>query len=192
MPGRAGDEHGRNNHLPTIARELVYDQLIKLDVYKSAGPDDLHPRVLKELAEVIVEPLAKLFHTSWRSGEVPEDWKRAKVVPIHKKGRRENPGNYGLISLPSIPGKILEKLVKESIFDKLAEGKILNSQHGFFMGRSCLTNLISFCDQVTRHLDTRYNVNLLYLDFQKAFELVSHDVFMRKLEDCGLNSKTVR
>ncbi|CAM5158115.1 unnamed protein product [Eretmochelys imbricata] len=58
------------------------------------GPDELHPRVLKELAAVIAEPLAIIFENSWGTGEVPDDWKKANVVPIFKKGKKEDPGNY--------------------------------------------------------------------------------------------------
>ena len=70
-----------------------------MDIFKSVGPDDLHPRVLKELAEVFASPLAWLYEHSWCSGEVLEDWKRATMVPIFKKGKKEDPGNYRPVSL---------------------------------------------------------------------------------------------
>ncbi|XP_073532281.1 general transcription factor IIH subunit 3 isoform X2 [Phyllobates terribilis] len=61
---------------------------------QSPGPDELHPRVLKEIIEEILEPLSIIFENSWRTGEVPEDWRRANVVPIFKKGKKVDPGNY--------------------------------------------------------------------------------------------------
>ena len=73
---------------------------------------------------------------------------------MFKKAKKEDLGNYRPVSLTSIPGKILEKLIKESMCNTLVEGKILNdSQHGFVVGRSCITNLISFYDRVSHHLD---------------------------------------
>ena len=74
------------------------------------------------------------------------------MVPIFKKGRKVDPGNYRPISLTSIPGKVLEKIIKQTILNRLADGNILrDTQHGFVSDRSCLTNLILFYDQVTHH-----------------------------------------
>uniref|UniRef100_A0A674JBT0 Patatin like phospholipase domain containing 7 n=1 Tax=Terrapene triunguis TaxID=2587831 RepID=A0A674JBT0_9SAUR len=108
---------------PSVEKEVVRDYLEKLDEHKSMGPDALHPRVLKELADVIAEPLAIIFENSWRSGEVPDDWKKANVVPIFKKGKKEDPGNYRPVSLTSVPGKIMEQVLKESIMKHLEERK---------------------------------------------------------------------
>nr|XP_048674852.1 golgin subfamily B member 1 isoform X3 [Caretta caretta] len=121
---------------PSVEIEVIRDYLEKLDVHKSMGPDELHPRVLKELAAVIAEPLAIIFENSWRTGEVPDDWKKANVVPIFKKGKKEDPGNYRPVSLTSVPGKIMEQVLKESILKHLHERKVIrNSQHGFTKGR---------------------------------------------------------
>ncbi|CAM2109003.1 unnamed protein product [Caretta caretta] len=104
---------------PSVEKEVVRDYLEKLDVHKSMGPDELHPRMLKELAAVIAEPLAIIFENSWRSGEVLDDWKKANVVPIFKKGKKEDPGNYRPVSLTTVPGKIMEQVLKESILKHL-------------------------------------------------------------------------
>jgi len=81
----------------------VRDHLSNLDSCKSMSPDGMHPRVLRELANVIAEPLSIMFERSWRTGEVPEDWRKASTAPIFKKGKKEHPGNYRLVSLTSIP-----------------------------------------------------------------------------------------
>ena len=69
------------------------------------GPDGMHPRVLRELAVVIAEPLSIVFERSWRTGEVTEDWRKASDTPMFKKGKKEDPGNYRPVSLTSIPGR---------------------------------------------------------------------------------------
>ena len=79
------------------------------------GPDEIHPRVLREPAEVIAEPLSIICQRSLLTGEVPEDWRLASVTPIYKKGCKEDPGNYRPVSLTSVPGKIMEQIVLREI-----------------------------------------------------------------------------
>jgi len=109
------------------------------------GPDRMHPRVLRELADAIAELLSIIFERSWRTGEVPEDWRKANVNPVFKKGKKEDPGNYRPVSLTSIPGKMMEQLILESIIKQVEEKEVIrSSQHGFTKGKSCLTNVIAF------------------------------------------------
>ncbi|KFV85992.1 hypothetical protein N308_06800, partial [Struthio camelus australis] len=103
----------------------VRDHLSKLDIHKSTGPDGMHPRVLRELADVIARPLSIISERSWRSGEVPEDWKKANVTPVFKKGKKEEPGNDRPVSLTSIPGKVMEQLLLKVITKHVEDKKVI-------------------------------------------------------------------
>ncbi|KFW78873.1 hypothetical protein N305_03995, partial [Manacus vitellinus] len=94
-----------------IQEETVSDLLSHLDPHKSMGPEGIHPRVMRELAEELTKPLSIIYQQSWLTGEVPDDWKLANVTPIHKKGQKEDPGNYRPVSLTSVPGKVMEQII---------------------------------------------------------------------------------
>ncbi|KFP83291.1 hypothetical protein N311_01291, partial [Apaloderma vittatum] len=98
---------------PTVSEDKVYDQLRNLNIPKSMGPDEVHLRVLRKMADGVAKPLSVIFEKSWQSGEVPGDWKHYTL--IFKGGRKENPGNYQHVSLTSMPGKIMEQIFLEAL-----------------------------------------------------------------------------
>jgi len=149
--------------------------------------------VLRELADVTAEPLSIIFERSWRTGEVPEDWRKANVTSVFKKGKKEDPGNYRPVSLTSIPGKVIKQLILEVIKKQVEEKKVIrSSQHGFTKGKSCLTNLIAFYDGMTSWVDEGRAVDVVCLDFSKAFDTVSHNILLGKLRKCGLDVFSVQ
>ncbi|GAB0189105.1 mitochondrial enolase superfamily member 1 [Grus japonensis] len=94
-----------SSEFPFVDTEIVRDQLYQLNVHKSMGSDGIHPRVLKELVDIMTGPFSVIYQKSWESEEVPTDWKLANIIPIYKKGMREDPGNYNPVTLTSVPGK---------------------------------------------------------------------------------------
>ena len=119
-----------------------------LDPHKSASPEGIHPRVVKEVADVVARPPSIIFEKSWRSGDVSDAWKRANVIPIYKKGPKEEPGNYRPISFNSLPGKVIKQVLLETITNQI-KPVIGKSQHRFAKGKSCQTNPITFYNKIT-------------------------------------------
>jgi Reverse transcriptase (RNA-dependent DNA polymerase) len=173
-----------------IREQDVRSKLESLKVNKSPGPDDIHPKLLYELRNELVSPLTNMFNISIKSGEIPQDWKDANVSPLFKKGSKNKPENYRPVSLTSIIGKMLESIVKDHIVNHLNKFNLIkSSQHGFTKGRSCLTNLLEFFETVTKELDQGNSVDLIYLDFAKAFDKVPYMRLFKKLESHGINGK---
>jgi len=108
-------EDTEQNEAPIIQGEMVSDLLHHLDTHKSMGPDGIHPRVLRELAEALTMTLSIIYEQPWLTGEVPVDWRLVNVTPIYKKGRKENLGNYRAISLTAVPGKVMEQIILSAI-----------------------------------------------------------------------------
>jgi hypothetical protein len=122
-------------------------RLKKLKTCKAAGPDNLHPRVLKEGAESLGAPLEMIFKKSPDTGLLPTSWKLGKVIPIFKKGSRRLPTNFRPVSLTSVVCKIMEACIRDEILQHLNENKLFTQfQYGFIQGKSTISQLLHTTD----------------------------------------------
>ena len=173
-----------------FSEEDVAEHLKKLKPDKSPGLDGIHPQVLSSCAEELATPLYIIFRKSLDEGCLPRDWKAARVVPIYKKGARKSPGNYRPVSLTSVPCKVFESILRKKILEHVDAYNLLSQeQHGFMKGRSCLTNLLETFEEVTSMLDQGGGVDMIYLDYSKAFDSVPHRRLIAKLQAYGIKGK---
>ena len=162
--------------------------LKKLDTNKSIGYDGVSPRLLKECAESLSIPLSIIFARSLNTSTVPKAWKIANITPIYKGGIKTNPANYRPISLTSTTCRVFERIIKEHMMDFLMEHKLLSPhQHGFVKSKSCLTNLLETIDLITSGINAKKAVDVVYMDYAKAFDKVPHNRLIHKIERYGFH-----
>ena len=171
-----------------IDNDTVLKAIKKLKTGKSPGPDGLHPKVLREVGKEISPALCIIFNNSMAEGSLPEDWLLANVSPIYKKGKKHVAGNYRPVSLTCIVCKLMEGLVREEIMTFLKTNKILSpKQFGFLSGRSTTLQLLTMLDKWTSILDRGGAIDVIYFDFMKAFDKVSHGRLLLKLRAYGID-----
>ena len=170
-----------------FSRDKVFDMLNKIKIDSSPGPDEIYPKILYEVRYEILEPLCYLFNLSLSTGKLPYEWKEATVVPIYKKGDRSLASNYRPVSLTSVVCKLLERLIRDELLKHIVNNRIIcEEQFGFVPGRSCQLQLLNALEQWTRSWDEGIPTDVIYTDFSKAFDLVSHCKLIYKLNCMGV------
>ena len=176
-----------------VSKDGVIKLLKGLNPSKALGPDELHPRVLKELATELGPVLAHLFQQSIDTGEIPKEWSLANICPLFKKSDRSLACNYRPVSLTCVPCKLLEHIVCSNIMAHLDEYKLLSDrQHAFRKGHSCETQLTTVINDWAKILDNRGQVDTFILDFEKAFDTPPHELLKSKLFGYGIGGKTLK
>ena len=124
---------------------------------------------------------------------MPSDFKRANITPIFKKGSLSSPGNYRPVSITSVPCKILESIIRDEMLEHLERNKLLSDdQHGFTKNKSCLTNLLETLEDITSCLDNGEGVDIVFLDYRKAFDSVPHKRLVHKIARYGFGEVFTR
>jgi hypothetical protein len=176
-----------------ITAQKVRQQIKKLKPTGAAGPDGITSRLLQQCTDVHSPVLAAIYRKSINEGTVPDERKLANGVPIFKKGSKAAASNYRPISLMCICCKVMESILKTDIMAHLQRNNIISkSQHSFTRGRSCATNLLEFMEPVTKAADEGKAMDIVYLDFAKAFDKVPVRHLIAKLSAAGIRGNMLR
>lgn len=175
-------------HHLSINKPKLKADLKKIKTNKASGPDDISARSLAIAGHSAAVGLSTVFESCFAKNQFPSEWKVAKVNAVFKKGSKSDVSNYRPISLLSIPSKLLESQVCHIIDEHLAECGIRNhKQWGFCKGLSTESMLISMTESWKLALDKGLSVGAVFIDFQKAFDTVSHEILSRKLQAIGIS-----
>jgi hypothetical protein len=174
-----------------ISTESVKKYLKGLDISKGSGPDELPPIFFKMCHQTLDYPIWYLFNKSLTSGTMPATWKRSFVVPIFKSGDKHNIKNYRPISKLCTIAKLFEKIVYDGIYPIL-RSVIMEQQHGFINKKSTETNLCEFTHQLAIAMNDGYQMDVIYTDYSKAFDKISHSLLILKLTELGIHGDLLR
>ena len=173
-----------------ISKEDIEKMLKRVKVDKSPGMDKIHPRLLRETALTISTPLHMIFNASLRVQEIPDEWKKAQISAIFKKEEKSQAGNYRPVSLTSVVCKVMESLVREHIINHMKNNSFFSDrQYGFISGRSTTLQLLEVLDRWTEAIDKGYNIDCVYMDYQKAFDTVPHRRLLQKAKAYGVTGQ---
>lgn len=155
----------------------------------ASGPDGL-PIILLQKCLPFANALFIFWKKCWDEGITLPSLKQPVVIPIHKGGSKGVPAHYRPISLTSHIIKIFERVVRKEMVIYIEENGLFNpSQHGFRIGRSCLSQLLSHYDKIISTLEDGNNADVIYLDFSKAFDKVDIDILLKKVANLGIGGK---
>jgi hypothetical protein len=167
------------------------EKLLKnINTDKASGPDNISNKVLKSCAEELAPVISHIFQLSLETGSLPTYWRNANISPIFIKGDKHTAANYRPISLTCVCCKLLEHITCRHVPKHLERNKILTPlQHGFRSGHSCESQLIITMNDIMKSFDIKKQVDLVILDFSKAFDTVPHHKLLHKLASYGIDGK---
>ena len=178
--------------LHTVQEKDILKEILNLKNKKSVGVDDISTFILKTCANELIGSITYLINKSILDGKVPALWKIAKIIPLHKKGDKSNPDNYRPISLLPCISKILEKIIQIQLTKFLDVNKILvKEQSGFRARHSTTTALMRVTDDWLKAMDNGQYTGAVFIDLQKAFDMVNHELLLLKLSGLGIAGKSL-
>lgn len=157
---------------------------------KSCGLDDINILTIKRNIDVFTPLLYDIYKKSLQQGVVPDSFKTACVVPVYKTGDNREVSSYRPISLISTLAKIFESIIKENLLRYLNDERFFSdNQFGFLPGRGTDLALYKHINSISNSVDKHMYTLAIYLDFQKAFDVLDIDILLKKIRKAGIGGK---
>ena len=174
----------------SFSEEDIIKAIKELDPYSATPDGDIPAMILCSCKEQLSRPLFMMWNKSFQTSIIPHCLKKQYITPVYKKGNRTEPANYRPVSITSHLIKIFERVLRTRLVDYLEDRNMLSeNQHGFRKKRSCLTQLIAHVEHIFQCLNSGEEVDVVYLDYAKAFDKVDHKILLAKLEKYGIRGK---
>ena len=176
-----------------FSKSQITTLIRKLNTNKSHGHDGITANLLKLCDDSISTPLEIIYSNCLKKGYFPDKWKKANVIPIHKKNAKDIVSNYRPISLLPLCGKIFEKVIYDSLYEYIYKNKFISDkQSGYKRGDSTVKQLISITNEIHKAFDEGKEIRAVFLDISRAFDRVWHEGLIFKLRQIGIEGSAIK
>ena len=184
-------ENNQHYDITNVNQEQIVSKINKLSPYKSSGLHNMSSTLVKTAMLALLPEFTHLYNNIITTGNFPDPWKVAMVMPIPKTATPKTCNELRPISILPLPGKIIEQLIHDQIKEFLESSKYLsNQQNGFRKDRSTTKALATILDELLTNTDNGELTIAVFLDFKKAFDTINHDILLNKTKKAGLGIKT--
>ncbi len=188
-----GERKSTQFNFKQVTKAEVMKVISKMEPKKSTGHDEISNKVLKAISNGILTPLTIIINRCIKDGTFPKEWKLAKVIPIHKKGSKEDMGNYRPISLLPTMSKVIEKILDKQIREYMEENNYFTpNQFGFRKEHETGHILMKAQEKIAQDKRNKETTIGVFLDLKKAFDTVDHQILIKKIGHYGINTNLIK